>query len=294
MTWLWQLVINGLIAGCIYGLVAVGFSLVYGAVRFFHFAHGAVYAAGAYVCWALYTELGMPLTVSAMVACLAAGTVGLAIEHTVYRPLRRKNSPSLILLLASFGTFIFINNLLQLVFGAGIKTMRASVVTTGHNLLGGVVTNIQVVIILASMLLVTSLALWRSRSRNGKALRAVADDRIAAELVGVNADRMIAMVFFVGSALAGAAGVLVSFETNIEPTMGLNVILKGIIASLIGGVGSIRGALLGGILLGLAETLGTWGVSAGWKDAIAFSILVVFLLVRPGGIFNAEIQVRRV
>lgn len=124
-------------------------------------------------------------------------------------------------------------------------------------------------------------------------MRAVADDPVAASMVGINPEKVIMAVFFIGSALAGAAGILISLETNIEPTMGFNAILKGIIASIIGGIGSIPGAVLGGYFLGLAENLGIWKIQSGWKDAIAFAILIVFLLFRPGGIMGIKTEPER-
>jgi len=125
------------------------------------------------------------------------------------------------------------------------------------------------------------------KTRLGKAMRAVSDDPVAANVVGINPEKIIMGSFALGSALAGAAGILISYETNIEPTMGLNALLKGIIASIIGGIGSIPGAVLGGFFLGLAENLGIWKISAGWKDAISFAVLIIFLLVRPGGILGS-------
>ncbi len=137
-----------------------------------------------------------------------------------------------------------------------------------------------------SVALCLGLWLFIKKTKLGKAMRAVADDPLAASIVGINPERIILAAFAIGSALAGAAGILISLETNIEPTMGMNAILKGIIASIIGGIGSIPGAMFGGLFLGIAENLGIWKISAGWKDCIAFVILIVFLLVRPGGIMG--------
>jgi branched-chain amino acid transport system permease protein len=150
--------------------------------------------------------------------------------------------------------------------------------------LGAVITDTQILILVVSALLSVLLWLFIQRTRLGKAMRAVADDPVAASTVGIHPEGIILDSFAIGSALAGAAGILISLETNLEPTMGMNAILKGVIASIVGGIGSIPGSVLGGLFLGLAENLGIWKIQAGWKDCIAFVILIVFLLLRPGGI----------
>jgi branched-chain amino acid transport system permease protein len=156
--------------------------------------------------------------------------------------------------------------------------------------LGAVITDVQILILVVSALLSVVLWLFIQQTKLGKAMRAVSDDPIAASVVGIYPERIILYSFVVGSVLAGAAGMLVSLETNIEPTMGLNAILKGVIASIIGGIGSIPGALFGGFFLGIAENLGIWKIQAGWKDCIAFAILIVFLLLRPAGILGIKTE----
>ena len=288
-----QLIANGIIAGCIYVLVALGFTVIYRTVRFFNFAHGVVYAAGAYVAYAVVRSSMLDgrysIIPAAVIAGVAgAGIVGVLIDRLIYKPLRRRKAPNLVFLIASFGVFIFIQNLLQLIFGAQILTIRTGPVKEGHHVFGAVITDIQILILVISVSLCVSLWLFVKKTKLGKAMRAVADDPLAASVVGINPERIILAAFAIGSALAGVAGILVSLETNIEPTMGMNAILKGIIASIIGGIGSIPGAMFGGIFLGLAENLGIWKISAGWKDCIAFAILIVFLLIRPGGIMNVK------
>lgn len=298
-----QLILNGIIAGSIYTLIALGFTIIYRTVRFFHFAHGVVYACGAYLAYAVFRQLTSDIghqtldigiwTAAVLAGVIGAGVIGVLIDRVVYRPLRKKKAPNLVFLLASFGVFIFIQNLVQLIFGAQILTIRTGPVKEGHHIFGAVITNIQILILVISSLLVVCLWLFIKKAKLGKAMRAVADDRLAASVVGINPESITLAAFAIGSMLAGAAGILVSLETNIEPTMGMNAILKGIIASIIGGIGSIPGAMFGGIFLGLAENLGIWKISAGWKDCIAFVILIVFLLLRPGGIMGIKSQGER-
>jgi branched-chain amino acid transport system permease protein len=281
-----QLLVNGLIAGGIYALVALGFSVIYRTVKFFHFAHGVIYTAGAYTAYTLVIQLQMNFVIAFFLAMLVAAVLGLLIDRSVYYPLRRKNASNLIFLLASFGVFIFLQNLIQLIYGAQILSLRTGPVTEGYHVLSAVITPTQIMILAVSIALMFALWAFIMKTKLGKAMRAVSDDPVAANVVGINPEKTILLSFAIGSALAGAAGVLIALETNIEPTMGFSAILKGIIASIVGGIGSIPGAMFGGFFLGLAENLGIAWIPSGWKDAIAFAILILFLLIRPRGILG--------
>jgi len=283
-----QLLVNSLITGVTYIVIALGFTIIYRTVKFFHFAHGVVYAAGAYVAYTFIISLGVNPIISFFLAVIVSAILGVLIDRFVYKPLRKHKAPNLVFLMASFGVFIFIQNLLQLIYGAQILTIRTGPVKEGRHFLGAIITDIQIMILIVSVSLCVALWIFIQKTKLGKAMRAVADDPMAASIVGINPERIILAAFAIGSALAGAAGILISLETNIEPTMGMNAILKGIITSIIGGIGSIPGAMLGGLFLGLAENLGIWKISAGWKDCIAFVILIVFLLLRPGGIMGVK------
>jgi len=288
------LIINGIIAGSIYALIALGFSVIYRAVKYFHFAHGVVYAAGAYLVYTFLILIKINPFVSFLLAIILTAILGVAIDRFIYYPLRKHKTSSLVFLLASFGVFIFLQNLLQLIFGAQILTLRTGPIKEGHHFLGAVITNNQILIIVSSLVLFFLCWLFIQKTKLGKAIRAVSDDPIGSRVVGINSEKVIMIAFAIGSALAGAAGILISLETNIEPTMGFNAILKGIIASIVGGIGSIPGALLGGLFLGLAENLGIWQIQAGWKDAIAFVILILFLLLRPSGIIGVKTEKEKI
>jgi branched-chain amino acid transport system permease protein len=283
-----QLLINGIIAGSIYALIALGFTIIYRTIKFFHFAHGVIFAAGAYFVYTFFMLFDINPLISFFLSIALACLLGIAIDRFVYHPLRKNNAPNLVYLIASFGVFIFVQNLIQLIFGAQILTLRTGPIKEGHHFLGAVITDTQIIIIVASLVLFILTWLFIQKTKLGKAIRAVSDDPIGARVVGINSEKIILAVFAIGSALAGAAGILISLETNIEPTMGMNAILKGIIASIVGGVGSIPGALFGGLFLGLAENLGIWKIQAGWKDTIAFVILIIFLLLRPSGIMGVK------
>jgi len=289
-----KLLFNGVIAGSIYLLIAIGFTIIYRTVRFFYFAHGVVYAAGAYFAYTFFILFNINPIISFFLSIALASLLGVAIDRFVYYPLRKRNAPNLVYLIASFGVFIFLQNLIQLIYGAQILTLRTGRIKVGHSILGAVITDIQILIIVVSLILFLLAWLFIQKSKLGKAIRAVSDDPVGARVVGINSEKVILTAFAIGSALAGVAGILISLETNLEPTMGLNAILKGIIASIIGGIGSIPGALFGGLFLGLAENLGIWKIQAGWKEAIAFAILIIFLLLRPSGIMGVKTKKEKI
>jgi branched-chain amino acid transport system permease protein len=286
-----QIVANGLIAGVIYALIALGFSIIYKTVRFFHLAHGAPYIGGAYAVYACLTLLPARLGIGTWFIALPVGIavaagLGVGIDRGIYYPLRSRKASNLIFLLASFGILIFVQNLVTLAYGNRIIILNPGIVKEGWRFLRVLITPIQVLIVAASIL-TFGLCWWIvAKTRLGRAIRAVADDRVGASVCGINPERTTMWAVLIGSALAGVAGILISLETNLEPTMGFNAILKGIIASIIGGIGSIPGALVGGIFLGLVENIGIAFIPAGWKDAIAFAVLILFLLLRPQGIFG--------
>lgn len=285
-----QLIINGFIAGGIYALIALGFTVIYRTVKFFHFAHGIVYTAGAYFAYTLVKSLRFNFVFSFFLSIGLAALLGIAIDRIVYYPLRLKKASNLIFLLASFGVFIFLQNLIALIYSNQILILRSGPIREGYNIFSAVITPIQITILVVSIILMVLLWLFIQKTKLGKAMRAVSDDPIAASIVGINPEKTITASFAVGSVLAGAAGILISLETNIEPTMGFIAILKGIISSIIGGIGSIPGAMFGGFFLGIVENLGIWKIPAGWKDSISFIILIIFLLLRPGGIFGIKTE----
>ena len=285
-----QIFLNGIIIGSIYALIAIGFTMIYRTVKFFHLAHGIVYTAGAYFAYTLFRQLNFNFVISFFLSVGLSALLGIAIDRCVYYPLRLRKASNLIFLLASFGVFIFLQNLIQIIYGAQILTLRTGPVKEGHHFLGAVITDIQILILVVSFLFLVVCWWFIKYTKLGKAMRAVSDDKIGAMVVGINPERTILASFAIGSALAGAAGILISLETNIEPTMGFSAILKGIIASIVGGIGSIPGAMFGGFFLGLVENLGIWKIQAGWKDTIAFAILILFLLLRPGGIMGIKTE----
>jgi len=278
-----QLLVNSLIAGSIYALIASGFSLIYSVVKFLHLAHGAVFVIGAYIAYAL---LGLPFWLAIIIAVLASAILGVIIDQIAYRPLRKRKSTNLAYLISSLGVFIFLQSLVQLIFGAEIKTLRTGQIQKGWEIFGAIITPTQIVILFVAIAILIFLHLFLKKTKLGKAMRAVADDKEVAQICGINPEKIICYVFLLGSALAGIAGILIGLEQNLEPSMGLGAMLKGITAAVVGGIGSVPGGILGAYLIGFAENFGIWFLPSGYKDAIAFVILVLFLLFRPKGILG--------
>jgi branched-chain amino acid transport system permease protein len=278
-----QLIINSLIAGSIYALIAIGFAIVYKTVKFFHFAHGVVYAAGAYIAYTFFQILQFNFIISFVLAIISSALIGVGIYQFVYHTLQVKKATNLVFLLASFGVFIFIQNLIALIYGNQVLVMRPGPKVSTYSLFGATITSTQITIIVVSISVLLVLWIFVQKTKVGLALRAVSDDSQAAQLVGINSVRLTQVAFFIGSILAGVAGVLISLETNLYPTMGLPAIFKGIIACIIGGIGSIPGAVIGGFFLGFVENFGIWFIPSIWKDFISFGVLIVFLIIRPGG-----------
>jgi branched-chain amino acid transport system permease protein len=205
----------------------------------------------------------------------------------VYRPLRARRASNTVLLVASVGVFTVVQAVVAILFSSQFQTLSRSVgAEQTYTILGGVITETQVLILLTSLVIMIALGLILKYSRFGKAVRAVADDEEVAQIVGINTGMITAIIFFIGAAIAGTAGIAVGFDTGIEPTMGMSLLLKGVVSVIIGGVGNMYGVVLGAFLLAFVENTGAWYVSGEWKDAIAFGVLIIFLLFRPQGIWG--------
>ena len=282
-----QLILNGVIAGGIYALVAIGFSMTYGLLRFLNIAHGSLYVVGAYLAF-IFFSAGVPIAGAFILAVLGGALVGVGMNYSVFKPLRKKKSNSLILLIASIGIFIFVENFVIGAFGAEVKTIRTGPVTQGMDFLGAIITQTQVIIIAVSLITLLLVELFLLKTKTGKAMRATSDNKDVAQVIGINVERITTYTFALASALAASAGVLIAIEQNLEPTMGFGAIIKGFTASVVGGLGSIRGAVAGAFILGLVENIGIWFLPSGYKDAIAFVVLIIFLLFRPQGLFGRK------
>lgn len=282
-----QLIVNSIIAGAIYSIVALGFNLIYGTAKFFDLGYGALTAVGGYVVFYLSKSLGFNVYLSVLLGMLVAGIAGYLIYRFVYAPLRSRKSSSMVLLVASLGVFTAIQAIIAILFTSQFQTLsRVSGTEPVFNIAGGIITQTQIIIFFSGIIIMIAMAIALKYTMFGKAIKAVGDDEEVSKIVGINTSKIIGWVFFIGSAIAGLAGILVGFDTGIEPTMGMSLLLKGVIASIIGGIGNVYGGVLGAFLLGFIENFGIWKISGEWKDAIAFGVLIIFLLFRPQGILR--------
>lgn len=211
-------------------------------------------------------------------------------ELSIYKPLRKKKSSSLILLLSSLGIYIVLQNVISMIFRDDTKSIRTWPVVEGLNFFGARITPIQIIIIASSIFLLLLTSSFLHFSKTGRAMRAVANDPELANISGINSNKIILTAFAIGSALVGIAGILVSLDVDMTPTMGMNALMMGVVAMIVGGVGSIWGIVLGSLLLALAQNLGVWYISSQWQDAIAFAILLIFLLFKPEGFFGNKLK----
>lgn len=285
-----QIVVNGIVSSAGILLIALTFSLIYSITRFFHFAHAVIFTFGAYFTYLFVNLLELPLFISISLAVIISSIMGCLMDILIYRPLRYKNASSMILLLASLGIYIVLQNLVSVFFGDDTKSIQLGPIRKGLNILGARITPVQIVIICISIWFVVTLTLFLRKSKLGKAMRAVANDPGLADISGINSNRVVLWTFAMGSGLAGFAGILVAMDVGMTPTMGMNALMLGVVAMIVGGVGSITGVAFGSLLLGLAQHLGVWKISSQWQEAIAFIILFVFLLFKPEGFKGKKIK----
>ena len=298
-----QQLVNGLTLGSVYALIALGYTMIYGILKLLNFADGEVYMMGAFAGVGVLSAFGgaLDVTVNVVVliglmlgaAMLASGLLGVVIERFAYRPLR--NAPRIAPLISALGVSFFLQSSALLLFGADFRSYETyEYIDLASGIHWGPlnISVVRIAVILTAVALMIALTLLVSRTRLGKAMRATAFDREAAAMQGIDVDRVIVATFFIGSALAGAAGVMVGLVFyKVYHLMGFVAGLKGFTAAVVGGIGSIPGAMLGGMLIGLAEAFITGYVSSTFQDVFVFSILIVLLLVRPSGLLGkADIQ----
>lgn len=280
-----QQVINGLSLGSIYALVALGYTMVYGIIKLINFAHGDIYMIGAYVAFWVTTSFGFGFLPALIISMVVCGLLGVLIERVAYKPLRK--APRITALITAIGISYVIEYSTQLVMGASVKTYPAIIPTTSWQLGPVKISFMQLIIFSVTVLLMLLLTFIINKTKIGRAMRAVSADENAARLMGISVDNTISVTFLLGSALAGAAGVLVGLYYNsISPLMGMVPGLKAFVAAVFGGIGSIPGAMVGGLFIGLCESMVVAYGSSLYKDAIVYAILILVLIIRPSGLFG--------
>ncbi len=281
--------VNGISLGSIYAVIALGYTMVYGIARMLNFAHGDVIMVGGYVAFVMMTSLGLPALAAICAAVVVCTLLGVAIERVAYKPLRE--APSLAVLITAIGMSYLLQNLALLIWGSAPKSFTSVVSIEPLRLFGGqlVVTGETLVTIVTSAVIMVALTLFVNKTKVGHAMQAGSEDKGAAQLMGINVNATISLTFAIGSALAAVAGVLLcSAYPTLMPTTGAMPGIKAFVAAVFGGIGSIPGAMLGGVLLGIIESLSKAYISSQMADAIVFGVLIIVLLVRPAGILGKQ------
>ncbi|MDR1884656.1 MAG: branched-chain amino acid ABC transporter permease [Synergistaceae bacterium] len=290
-----QQLVNGLAVGSIYALIAIGYTMVYGILFFVNFAHGDIYMLGTYCAFFIFGFIGIETTggvisvpqffAALLPSMLICGAIGMGLEKFAYRPIR--NGSRLSAMISALGASLFLCNTAMYLFGSQTKPMPKLFAGEYFTIGGAIVSYIQTAVLIVSLVLMAALHFFIRHTKLGKAIRAVSDDQRAAVLMGIDMDRVISATFAIGSALAGAAGIMVGiYYGAVYPTMGAVAGIKAFTAAILGGIGNIPGAMVGGVLLGIIESLGGAYISFGYRDAIAFFVLIIVLCLMPTGILR--------
>lgn len=285
-----QQVINGLSLGSVYALIAVGYSLVYSILLFSNFAHGGFLVIGGYLCYYALNSLGANIWVAGLVSLVGSGLCAVLTERLAYKPIRERTSVTLYLLIASMGMSIVIENLFVIFAGGRFRALPPVIPTSPVNLFGLATTSaFDLLSLAAAVVFLGGLQLFLTRTKWGLAIRAAAYDLRTAGLMGVNVGRLISIVFFVSGLLASVGGIFLSVRYTLYPQLG-SITIKAFVAAVIGGLGSLPGAVVGSLILGLAEMLTAGFLSSQLRDLVVFSLLVVTLIVRPSGLFGKDVK----
>lgn len=292
MTVFIQYLVNGLSMGSVYAIIALGYTMVYGIAKMLNFAHGDVIMVGAYVSFCATSYLGLPGWASVVLSCVVCTVLGVLIEGLAYRPLRQAGP--LAVLITAIGVSYFLQNAAQLLWGATPKNFTSLVTFPVPEFLAKFnVSAVSLVTIVACLVIMAGLMIFTGKTKMGKAMRAVSEDKNAATLMGISVDRTITLTFAIGSALAAFASMFYGMTyVYIKPTTGAMPGIKAFVAAVFGGIGSIPGAFLGGILLGVIENLSKAYISTQLSDAIVFLVLVVVLIVKPTGLLGKKVNVK--
>lgn len=284
-----QQIINGLAQGSIYSLVGIGFALIFGVLGLVHFAHGEVYMLGAFLGFILITVFHLNVLAALLLAIVGAALLGILVEAIAFRPLRK--APDVAPMVCTLGLSVVLQNVAMIVLGSDTKSVPDVFEGSAFPFFSAQLSVPQIIIFVTALVLMVLLQILLYRSKLGRAIRATAQNKDAAALMGVNINRVISATFAVGSGLGGAAGVLVGLYYNaFYPTMGFMAGLKAFVATVLGGLTSVPGAVLGGLILGVTENIGAAYISSGYRDLIAFAILILVLLIKPSGLFGRSAQ----
>lgn len=282
-------IVNGLSTGGMYALVAIGYTMVYGIAKMINFAHGEIIMVGAYIAYVVSSMFGMPPYVSVVVSIIGCALLGVVTEKIAYKPLR--NSGGLAVLITAIGVSYLLQNLFLILFGSAAITFPTYIPSGAINILGLSITYVSLLSLVLTFVCTGLLLLFINKTRLGKAMRAVSEDKGAAELMGINVNNTISLTFAIGSGLGAIAGVIYGMSYSlINPYLGAMLGIKAFIAAVLGGIGSIPGAMIGGLIIGVAESFTIAYISSSFSDAVVFGILIFILLVKPAGLFGKNVR----
>lgn len=285
-----QIILNIIVSISIYVLIALSFVVIYYPTKFFNIAHAAIIAIPAYFTYCFTQQLGLSLWIAIPLSISLAVAIGLLSELCVYHPLRRRKASSMMLLVTSIGLYTLLQNCISMFWGDNIKSIRVEDTKVGHQFLGAYITDIQIATILVCIAIFVGYVLFQKYHKIGRNIRAVSSNPELSNVLGIDSKRIILWASVIASVIAGITGILVVFDTDMTPTMGFNLLLYGVVSMIIGGIGSIGGLIGGALLLAAAQHLSAFYIGSQWMDAIAYFILILFLLLNPFGFSGKRLK----
>lgn len=285
-----QLLVNILFNFSIIVILSSSISIIYTTFKFINISHAATIIFGAYFTFLFSKQIGLSLIFAIPLAITFAVTTGIITEKFIYKPLRKRNSHPYILLIASLGLYVIFQNIISLIWGDDTKSIRSGEIEVGNEIWGAYITDIQIITIVVNILLFMTTIIFLNKTKLGRQMRAISSNEELANIFGISSNKTILWAFGFGSALAAIAGILVAFDTDMIPTMGFNLLLYGIVAMIIGGVGSTWGLIGGSLLLATAQHLGAYYIDSKWMEAIAYIILILFLIWKPLGFSGKRLK----
>jgi branched-chain amino acid transport system permease protein len=286
---IWQFLTNGLITGTVYGIVALGFALVYNTTRIFHIAYAAIYMVAPYMMLFAMQSLGLPIWAAALFALLVTMAVGWLTDFAVYSPLNRQGGSSTVIMVSSIGVMIIVINLVAMLFGNETKMLNTSI-SDSITILGLLITHSQMMQFLVSVCIIILFFLLLKFSSFGIKTRAYRDDEKLAAVLRMNVPALKHKLFLMSSLLAGVGSCLIAWDVGFNPYVGMPILLNAVVALIIGGVGRFEAPLIGGLIIGVLQAMVVYATSARWQDAVTFTLLILFLLFRPQGILGEKIR----
>lgn len=285
-----QVLINILYSFSLILCIGLSFYIIYFSVKFFHMAHAVIISLGAYLTLFFSQQFHLPIFFAIVLSIIACITLGLMMEKFLYKKFRERSATSFVYLISSLGLYAIIQNAISIIWGDESRSFRNGNVSEGYDIMGGHITNIQVLMIFTSFLIFIGLNYFLSKSKIGKSMRAVSENTLLSSIFGIDLNKIFVWAFGIGSGLASLVGILVAFDTDMTPTMGFKLFLYGIVAMIIGGIGSLWGLVGGSLLLAITQHLGAYYIDSKWMDAIAYIVLILFLIWKPLGFSGKRLK----